>query len=86
MQETHSDIQCESIWQNEWGGDIRFAHGATDARGVAILFCPNFTGALKETTMDEQGRILSITMEIDEKFDTLCNLYAPNQDTFSKCI
>ena len=42
LQETHSDASQENKWKQEWGSDIYFSHGVTNARGVAIL-CPKKT-------------------------------------------
>ena len=40
MQEVHSELNNEPIFQSEWGGKIIFSHGTTQARGTAILFNP----------------------------------------------
>ena len=37
LQETHSKIDSEKCWRNEWGGEIIMAHGSSNSRGVAIL-------------------------------------------------
>jgi len=39
LQETHSRPEIEKIGkQNEWDGDIVFAHGSSKSKGLAILF------------------------------------------------
>ena len=40
LQETHSCKEIESVWKDEWGGEIFFSHGTTDSCGVAILISP----------------------------------------------
>ena len=40
LQETHSNPKHQRIWHNEWGSDIIFDHGLTNARGVCIFFKP----------------------------------------------
>ena len=37
IQETHSVLSDEALWQKEWGGKIYFSHREFNARGVAIL-------------------------------------------------
>ena len=38
LQETHSTENHESQWMRDWGSQILFSHGSSDARGVAVLF------------------------------------------------
>ena len=37
LQETHSTPLDEIAWSREWGGEIKFSHGTSKSRGVAIL-------------------------------------------------
>ena len=37
LQETHSSLQYESEWLEQWESKILFSHGESNARGVAIL-------------------------------------------------
>ena len=37
LQETHSSIDIETCWQNEWEGKVIYSHGTTQARGVMML-------------------------------------------------
>ena len=39
MQETHSSIDAEKNWQDEFKGPLFFAHGKTNFCGAAIGFC-----------------------------------------------
>ena len=32
LQETHSTINDEKLWQNEWGGEILFNHGTNNQK------------------------------------------------------
>ena len=36
--ETHSKIEDELVWKNEWGAQILFSYGTARSRGVAVLF------------------------------------------------
>ena len=42
LQETHAVKKAHKFWKNEWGGQIYFSDGETNARGVAILFDSKF--------------------------------------------
>ena len=35
LQETHSSINTEKYWEQNWDGPIMFSHGTTGAKGVA---------------------------------------------------
>ena len=37
LQETHSTKAGEYKWKKEWGSEIIFSHGSSNARGVAVL-------------------------------------------------
>ena len=80
MQETHSDVETENIWSNEWGNPIFCSHGKTDARGVAILINPKCNIKTKEVSMDLEGRIVMLQVEADENNILIVNIYAPNTD------
>ena len=81
LQETHSDASIEKEWELEWGGQILFAHGETNARGVCILFNRNLNFEIISKYMDPQGRILSCKIKIMEYDICIVNVYAPNKDT-----
>ena len=38
LQETHSSVKDEKIWNDEFGGQLFFSHGKTNSCGVAIAF------------------------------------------------
>ena len=81
LQETHSQIEEAKQWCMEWGGgEIKFAHGRTNARGVAILIHPKSEWSLQDVTAYKDGRILAAyAVHQDQKF-LVCNVYAPNCD------
>ena len=56
LQETHSDINSEKYWANEWGGKVICSHGTTSSRGVAILFNPCFDVSILSLKSDVRGR------------------------------
>ena len=81
LQETHSDDSIEHLWRLEWGGDIFFSHGETNARGVCIMIKKNSGIQTKNVICDADGRWIKINVTEGEKSFELCNLYAPNKDT-----
>ena len=79
LQETHSVVNDERVWQSEWGSKIIFSHGASNSRGVAILF-PNTDYELLYTSSDIHGRYLMIRLKIHEIEYIIVNVYAPTRD------
>ena len=41
LKETHSTINCEKKWKDEFGGDLHFSHGLSNSCGVLIAFYGN---------------------------------------------
>ena len=80
LQETHSSVQMESIWRTQWGGDIYYSHGETNARGVAILIKKSSPITVKNQYKDDYGRYVILDVTIADKDVTLVNLYGPNED------
>ena len=81
IQESHSSTNDELIWQAEYGGDIIFNHGDTNARGVCILMPKGMKSMISNEIKDCDGRILIISLILHEYHMTICNVYAPNKDT-----
>ena len=80
LQETHSTAKSQKIWRNQYGSNIIFSHGESNARGVAILFSKQLEYKLLWSTSDEKGRYIVCKVKIDESTFLLCNCYAPNED------
>ena len=80
LQETHSSLEHEIQWKNEWGGEIFFSHGSTNSRGVCILLKNNFTRTVHGSQTDGEGRYIILDIEIDSLRLLICNIYGPNQD------
>ena len=81
IQETHSCKTDEIVWESEWGGDIIYGHGETNARGVGIFLKKGMKDNVTNIHVNEDGRAIICDIKIDEYKLTLCNLYAPNKDT-----
>ena len=80
LQETHSQKSSEQFWKHEWGGQIIFSHGDSDARGVAVLINLKANIKIVKSFEDKEGQILACELEVGEyNFCVVC-VYAPNQD------
>ena len=66
----------------EWGGNIYFSHGESNARGVAILTPKGFEIG-KKIIRDQEGRWLICTIKQENIEIALCNVYGPNNDSTS---
>ena len=80
LQETHSSKETENLWIKEWGGVVLFSHGETKARGVAMLLSNKIFCNCIRIKNDAEGRILSVTMKIDDQLINIITIYAPNAD------
>ena len=82
LQETHSVLEDEDTWTREWDGDIYFAHGTNQSRGVAILI-PTFLRAklaVNQLFKDSSGRYIFLDCSIENNHFLVVNVYAPTKD------
>ncbi len=84
LQETHSSQETENLWSKEWGGEILFSHGSTNARGVAVLCPTDIEYKIESVTRDSQGRYLIIKVTIEDETHLLVNVYAPSDNEKDK--
>ena len=82
LQETHSTMDDENLWQLQWGGKILYAHGTSQSKGVCILISRKVEQNVKilESNCDPNGRYIIAVLQIGERIVVLANVYAPNQD------
>ena len=81
LQETYSDANDELLWQSEWGGKILFSHGSHHSKGVCILFDPAINLNEEYNFSNKTGRIILITVYLNGVKISLCNIYAPNNQS-----
>lgn len=81
LQESYSQPNDEILWRSEWGGDIFFSHGSLHSRGVCILLNPSLNYTFGDNHKDQNGRIISIDLNFNENKLSLCNIYAPNDQS-----
>ena len=81
LQETHSKIDSEKCWRNEWGGDIIMAHGSFNSRRVVILVTEDVDCTIHSKILDPLGQFIIVKAEIRDKMYVLINIYAPDKDS-----
>lgn len=80
LQETHSTERNEAQWKREWGAPLFCSHGASNARGVAILLRNNCDCKVQQTIADANGRFLMLKVLLNGEQTLLVNVYGPNRD------
>ena len=79
LQETHSTIDSEKVWNDEWGDDIYFSHGTSNSKGVCILM-KNINFDFVKSFNDIEGRILILDIILQGQKFTMANIYGYNYD------
>ena len=74
LQETHSSVKDEKIWNDEFGGQLFFSHGKTNSCGAAIGFVGTKALNILNIRRDNLGRILVIEEKIDDSVFVLINI------------
>ena len=81
LQETFSKVSDETVWRNEWGGEIYFSHGTSHSKGVCILINRVVKEKVTFTFSDSDGRIILINLTYNGLKLSFCNIHAPNDHT-----
>ena len=76
LQETQSS---DNSWEKEWKGQSLWHHGTSSSRGIAFLFHSRRHADISDIKTDNEGRILSILVSIDNFTLNLMNIYAPTE-------
>ena len=80
LQETHSKLRDIPYWKAEWGADIFCAHGTSSNEcGVAVLMPRTLDCKFTQTYSDDDGRMLSIDIEVGASKLSLIAVYSPTQ-------
>ena len=80
LQETHSTKAGEYKWKKEWGSEIIFSHGSSNARGVAVLIKRGLDIVVEQELLNSNGRSIILKTLIKDKRYLLANIYGPNKD------
>ena len=81
LQETHSSVKDEKIWNDEFGGQLVFSHGKTNSCGIAIGFVGTKALNILNIKRDDLGRILVIEVKTDDSVFVLINIYNANTES-----
>ena len=63
LQETHSSVEHETIWQNEWGGKVLFSHGTNKSRGIAVFMSNKLYATISNIYSSDDGRLIIFDIE-----------------------
>ena len=80
LQETHSSVEDEKQWNENFKWKIFYSHVTTNSCGVGIAFLGSKSLEVAETKNDVQGRILTLDIKIYDKELLLVNLYNTNTE------
>ena len=80
LQETHSSLETENSWRQQWNGNLIFSHGETNSRGVAILTAKNLEFKIHSQILDNNGRFVLLDCSVNDINYIFVNLYAPTVD------
>jgi len=86
LQETHSCVNDEKFWRNQWGSSISFCHNSSSSGGVAILLNSGFQGKVIETLSSGIGRWVISVVHLDSNFFIMINIYGFNSSANNKTL
>ena len=77
LQETHGIKGDKKIWKAQWRGEVRYAHGTHNSKGVLIAFKDGVNLDIQTEIVDSSGRFIIIKTIINESNVVIVNYYAP---------
>lgn len=87
LQETHSSVEIEKLWETEWGANkIFYCHGTSQSRGVLIIPPRGDDYKCECIDQDLEGRIIILRAEHEDDTVYLINVYAPAAAESEKLI
>ena len=84
IQETHCTPENVIKWKNEWPGISHWTGGSSNSAGLAFLFHPKHTVHIKDSFEAIPGRILRLTVKLNDTHLQLINVYGYNTRNTSK--
>ena len=79
LQETHSTVNDEIKWKDDFKGEVFYSHGKSNSCSVLICFIGSKRLFIRNKLSDNDGRILILDADIDDRNFSLINFY--NHDT-----
>ena len=80
VQETHSTVNDEIKWKDDFKGEVFYSHGKSNSCGVLICFIGSKRLFIRNKLSDNDGRILILDVDIDDENFILIDLYNPNTE------
>ena len=80
VQETHSTVNDEIKWKDDFKGEVFYSHGKSNSCGVLICFIGSKRLFIRNKLPDNDGRILILDVDIDDENFILIDLYNPNTE------
>ena len=80
LPETHSTINDEIKWKDDFKGEVFYSHGKSNSCGVLICFIGSKRLFIRNKLSDNDGRILILDVDIDDENFILINFYKPNTE------
>ena len=80
LQETHSTVNDEIKWKDDFKGEVFYSHSKSNSCGVLICFIGSKKVFIRNKLSDNDGRILILDVDIDDENVILINLYNPNTE------
>ena len=67
LQETHSTVNYEIKWEDDFKGKAFYSHGKSNSGGVLICFIGSRKLFIRNKLSENDGRILIFDVDIDDK-------------------
>ena len=80
LQETHTTIGSETVWNRDWKGSVFYSHGSSNSRGCCILIRKGLDFKVKNVIADSDGRYVILKCYINDEIVSLINVYCPNAE------
>ena len=80
LQETHSSVETEKKWIDDFKDKIYCSHGKTNSCGVLIAIYGNLNIRVKNKMHDNDGRVLILDARINGSDYLLINFYNANTE------
>ena len=77
-QETHSSLDTEDSWRQQWKGNLIFSHGEYNSRGVVILTGQDLELKINLQILDNEGCFILLDGRVKEISYILVNHISSN--------
>ena len=81
LQETHSSLNDEQKWKDDFRGSLFFSHGKSNSCGVVIGYYRIEAFKVVNTSCDKNERILIVDAKLNGTSFLLINFYNSNSES-----